>query len=154
MYIKWFLLTIITCGIFGYFAHVEKEKWEMTHTCYDDIPHQDGQKFTDSFYDGPAGEYLGQGLVASLLIVLSCGISQPWQRVRLIKFDLEHSVVNGDRMIFEGTGAQNWDENSINSILTVVTCGIYASWGIARMNRWVYRHTFVGSTGNVDFKNY
>ena len=148
-YIIWWLLSLVTCGIYSIFVHVKMKEWEISHTGYADMNPVEGQTFVNSFYDGTAGEYFGVCLVARLLIVLTCGIATPWQAVKLMKFDTEHSVVCGTRFGFDGTGSQYWGENNLIGLLNLITCGIYGAWGICKLNRWTYKHTFPVSVGNT-----
>ncbi len=148
-WIKWWLLSLVTCGIYSLWVSVRMKEWEMIHTCYEDMLGTGQESFADSFYDGTVGERLGVVLVARLLIGLTCGIYTPWAQTKIIKFDLEHSVINGDRLGFKGTGAGYWGENAIVGLLCLVTCGFYMPWGIVRINKWTYKNTFIQSIGNV-----
>ncbi len=148
-WIIWWLLSVVTCGIYGFWVSVRMHQWEMAHTCYADMNPVMGQTFEDSFYDGMVGERLGEVLVAYLMIVFTCGIATPWALVRIFRYDIGHSVVNGDRLQFSGTGAGYWGENQLIGLLNFITCGIYFSWGVVRINRWFYTHTDVYSSGNI-----
>ena len=148
-WIKWWLLTVVTCGIYHYWVNIRIHEWEMAHTCFEDDYHGDGMEFADCFYDGEVGERLGQELVAGLMITFSCGIAAPWAIVRILKYDMEHTVVHGMRLGFNGTGAGYWGENAIIGLLTAITCGFYSAWGICRINKWTYRNTYIQSSGNV-----
>lgn len=148
-WIKWWLLTVVTCGIYSYWVNIRIREWEMSHTCFEDDYHGDGMDFSDCFYDGEVGERLGQALVAGLIITFTCGIGAPWAVVKLLKYDMEHTVIHGNRFAFNGTGAGYWGENAIVGLLMTITCGIYSAWGICRINKWTYRNTFIQSTGNV-----
>ena len=148
-WIKWWLLTVVTCGIYSYWVNIRVREWEMSHTCFEDDYHGDGMEFSDCFYDGEVGERLGQALVAGLLITFTCGIGTPWALVKLLKYDMEHTVVHGMRFSFNGTGAGYWGENALVGLLMGVTCGIYSAWGVCRINKWTYRNTYIMSTGNV-----
>ncbi len=148
-WIIWWLLCLVTCGIYGFWVSVRMHQWEMAHTCYADMNPVMGQTFEDSFYDGEVGTRLGESLVAGLMVFFSCGIATPWAIVRIHRYDMAHSVINGDRLVFNGDGAGYWGENCLIGLLNFITCSLYYSWGIVRINRWFYQNTHVYSSGNI-----
>ena len=148
-WIKWWLLTLVTCGIYSFWVGVRMQEWEAAHTCYEGTPYTEGQTFDMSFYDATVGERLGVLLVSRLLVGLTCGIYLPWAKAKILKFDMEHTVINGERLGFKGTGAGYWGENTLVSLLCGITCGIYLPWGVCQINRWTYKNTFIQSVGNV-----
>ena len=87
------------------------------------------------------------------------------EKVRWVK---QHTVINGHRLTFTGTGASLIGQWIVNEILCVITCGIYSfsgagiallgeyiiifvltlitfgiysSWGEVRLNKFLVRHT-------------
>lgn len=138
-WILWALLTIVTCGFFAFFAYVALRKWELEHTFIDGEPVSPNEKV--SYFDGGSFAYFGYGLLASLIIILTLGLAYPWVMVMLQKWDTKHQVINGRRLMFNGTGLGFLGEYLIIFLLTFITCGIYGSWGIARLNRYIIRHT-------------
>ena len=147
-WVVWWLLSVITFGIYTLWISVKIHQWEISHTCFEERNPSSGQTYEDCFYDGTVGERVGQLLVSYLFIVLTCGIYTPWAYVRIKKFDFSHSVIGGERLEFKGTGAGYWGENFVNGILVGVTCGIYTPWAIVNLYKWVYRNTYVVSSGN------
>ena len=147
-WIKWWLLSVITCGIYLFWVAVRMNEWEAAHTCYED----NGMIFDNCFYDGGVGERLGTSIIAYLITTFTCGIGRPWGDVMLLKYDSEHTVINGDRLAFSGTGGSFFVQNLIITLLTIITLGIYTPWGVCKINKWVYSNTSVASRGNVNAK--
>ena len=136
-WIIWEILCIITCGIYSFFMYVALKKWELKHTEYEVQPGYEGQ------FDGNSFEYLGYGLLAGLLITVSCGLAAPWMITMILKWEMKHSVVTGDRMRYEGTALGILGQYIIVFLLSLITLGIYSAWGIVRLNKYIYGHTNV-----------
>ena len=77
--------------------------------------------------------------VASKLI--SFGLAYPWALCMFHKWRTEHTIINGKRLKFNGTGFSliflwiKW------WFLSLITFGIYIFWVIPSLNRWVVEHT-------------
>ena len=139
----WALLTFVTGGIFSYFQVYFLNKWALSHICYLDSDPGYGQIVQDSAYDADLGDYLGNYLVASLLISITCGIATPWEMVRIHKFLKRHMIINGDRFDFHGEGGSFWGQCFLIALLSVLTCGLYYPWGLCKLQRWYWDNTTV-----------
>ena len=82
-------------------------------------------------------------LAASLIMSLTCGIATPWAICYLWKFILEHAIIDGKRLTFDGTGGQLFGNWIKWFLLTVITFGIYSFWVAPRLYKWVASHTHV-----------
>ncbi len=153
-WIKWWILSAITCGIYSLWVGVRIREWEMSHTCFAEDYQAPGTTFNDCFYDGSVEERLGHQIITTLVTIVTCGLAAPWARVRLIQYDSDHTVIHGMRLGFVGTGMDYWIEGIIIQIFTFLTCGIYNAWGICRINRWVCSNTIIQSVNNVKRTNY
>lgn len=138
-WILWEILTVITCGIYGFFTHVALRKWELSHTFIDDEPVLPGVK--SSYFDGNSFEYFGYGILAGILVCITCGIATPWVMCMLQKWDIRHQCINGRRLTFSGSGLGFLGEYIIIALLTMVTCGIYSAWGEVRMLKYITKNT-------------
>ena len=94
-----------------------------------------------SSWDGSVLDTFVNSLVASLMITFTCGIATPWAICYTWKFILEHAVIDGKRLTFDGTGAQLFGNWIKWLLLTIVTCGIYSFWVAPRLYQWVASHT-------------
>lgn len=99
-----------------------------------------GEPICHSTWDGGVLETIVNSIVASLIISISCGIATPWAICYMMKFVIEHTVINGKRLSFDGTGGQLFGNWIKWFLLTVVTCGIYSFWVTPRLYKWVASH--------------
>lgn len=141
-WILWTLLDIVTCGIYSYFEYVALCKWEMSHTYYQDGKAYDG-KIPNSFFDGNSFQFFGYGLLASLVIMITCGIGAPWMINMIEKWQIRHSVICGDKLQYDGTALGLFVQYIVVFLLTIVTLGIYSPWGNVRIYKYLYAYCHV-----------
>jgi len=55
-------------------------------------------------FDGGAGTYLGTGILAALITICTAGICYPFALVLLERWRCKHTYVDGQRLVFSGTG--------------------------------------------------
>lgn len=60
---------------------------------------------TDSYFDGGFFEYLGLKILALLITGVTLSIAKPWADKMIIEYQINHTVYNGKRLKFVGTGA-------------------------------------------------
>ena len=94
-----------------------------------------------SDWDGGVLETIAASIVASLIMTFTCGIGAPWGICYLYKFIINHVVVDGRRLRFDGTGGQLFGKWIVWFLLTIVTCGIYSFWLTPRLYQWIASHT-------------
>ena len=133
------LLTIVTCGIYGFFLMVSLRKWELSHT------YIEGEHIVangnESYFDGNSFTYFGYSLLSGILLLVTCGLAYPWVMAMMQKWDTKHQVINNRRLSFDGSGMGFLGEFLIIAFFTLITCGLYSSWGVVRMNKYIIRHT-------------
>ena len=56
-------------------------------------------------FDGGAATYLGVGILAALVTVFTLGLGLPWAIVMRESWKAKHTLINGARVAFTGTGA-------------------------------------------------
>ena len=59
---------------------------------------------TDSYFDGGLLGFIGWGILAFLVTILTLGIGAPWAACMLYSYQFKHTVYSGRRLKFEGTG--------------------------------------------------
>ena len=99
-----------------------------------------GNPLSQSTWDGGVLETIINSIVASLIISVTCGIATPWAICYMMKFVIEHAVINGKRLSFDGNGAQLFGNWIKWFLLTIVTCGIYSFWVVPQVYKWVASH--------------
>ena len=92
-------------------------------------------------FDGGAGTFLGTGILALLITVLSIGIAYPYALVLKQRWKAKHTYVNGHRLVFLGTGVGLFGYWIKWFVLIVVTLGIYSLWVIPRVQKWIVENT-------------
>ena len=141
-WIVWFLLTIVTCGLYGFVMGLKLEQWILSHTTFaDEVSDPNNTDvFPNSGFEGNMFEWIGYNLVMGLASGLTCGIAVPWVVCSFNKWYAPNVRISGKRLRFEGSGAELFGQYIIVLLLSIVTCGLYYSWGYVRLRRWAISH--------------
>ena len=99
-----------------------------------------GARAPISAWDGGVFETIIVSIVASLIISFTIGIATPWAVCYMMNFIIEHTIIDGKRLKFDGNGAQLFGNWIKWFVLCIITCGIYGFWVIPRMYNWVASH--------------
>ena len=92
-------------------------------------------------FDGGAGTYLGTGILAALITICTAGICYPFALVLLERWRCKHTYIDGQRLIFSGTGMGLFGLWIKWFLLIVVTLGIYSFWVAPRIQQWKIENT-------------
>ena len=104
----------------------------------------------ESRFDGTALQMWWVNLGTTFLRYFTLGIGYPWAIVIKHRFITRHTIVDGRRLRFDGTGAQLIGTWMKIWILSIPTLSIYwAFWGELTIQRWLARHTHVDLAGRV-----
>lgn len=143
-YIIWFLLSVITFGIY-YIVQMKINliTWETEHT------HIEGEAEAQSKFDGKWYQLLGVNFVSGLVTIITLFIGFFWAYCYSQRWYAKHKIINGTQLIFTGTGMQFFGKCILWELLTVVTLGIYSFWLTVNIIKWGARHTnFVNENAN------
>ena len=91
-------------------------------------------------FDGGAASYFFVGLLSFLVVVLTLGIAAPWAICMVYRWKAEHTLINGHRVQFTGTGAGLFGHWIKWWFFTIITFGIYSFWVQPRLQRWIVEH--------------
>lgn len=95
-----------------------------------------------SYFDGGLLEQIIYQLGATIITAITFGICYPWAICFLYKWKMEHTVIEGRRLTFKGTGISLFGNWLKWLLLTIMTLGIYSFWlGIA-LEKWKTKNTF------------
>lgn len=95
----------------------------------------------ESRFEGRLLGLIGINLLTSILIIITLGLATPWVVCKRIKWYTKHTVLNGKRLIFVGTGWQ-FLGNFLKWVgLTIITLFIYLLWVPIKYQQWVTKHT-------------
>jgi uncharacterized membrane protein YjgN (DUF898 family) len=92
-------------------------------------------------FDGSGGAYLRVSILALLITVLSLGLLFPSAYVVRLRWRIGHTLIEGRRMRFTGTGFGLFKTWLRCWALIVITLGVYGFWARPRLERWACDHT-------------
>jgi uncharacterized membrane protein YjgN (DUF898 family) len=100
-----------------------------------------GDAEVNSYFDGGLLQLIGWTLLGILITLCTLGICYPWALCMLYGWKIEHTVINGRRLNFNGTAMGLFGNWIKWLLLCIVTVGIYSFWlGIA-LEKWKVKHT-------------
>ena len=134
-WIKWFLLTIITLGIYGLWVGIKLKKWRAEHT------HTESNRQLESTFDGGLLQLIGWELLGILVTVVTLGICLPWSYTMVYGWEINHTVINGNRLHFNGSAIGLFGNWIKWFLLTIITLGIYGFWVGIKLKKWKVSHT-------------
>ena len=92
---------------------------------------------TDSYFDGSLIELIGWKLLSFLITIITFGIGAPWGACMIYSYQINHTVYNGKRLKFEGTGGDLFVNIFKWVLLSIITLGIYTLFIPVRKTKWV-----------------
>lgn len=92
---------------------------------------------TDSYFDGSVIELLGWKVLSFLITMITFGIAAPWGACMIYSYQINHTVYNGKRLKFEGTGGDLFVNIFKWVLLSIVTLGIYTIFIPVKKTKWV-----------------
>lgn len=114
----------------------ETEKFEEVEV-YQEVETKKKEVRTDSYFDGSLIELIGWRVLAFLITIVTLGIAAPWGSCMLYAYQMKHTVYNGKRLKFEGTGGDLFVNQFKWVLLTIITLGIYAIFVPVKKTKWV-----------------
>ena len=104
---------------------------------YQEVETKKKEVRTDSYFDGGILELIGWNILAILITVFSLGLANSWAKCMLYTWQLKHTVYNGKRLKFEGTGGDLFVNRFKWLFFTIITLGIYALFIPVKKAKWV-----------------
>ncbi len=95
----------------------------------------------ESQFNGGLLGLIGVNLLQILLTGLTFGIAAPWAICMKQRWIARHTVIDGQQLVFDGTGAQLFGSYLKWFLLTIITLGIYGFWLDIKMKQWITKHT-------------
>jgi uncharacterized membrane protein YjgN (DUF898 family) len=92
-------------------------------------------------FDGGAGTYVGTGLLAFFITVLTLGICYPFAYVLRERWRARHSYIEGRQLVFTGRALGLFGNWLKWFFLIIITLGIYSFWVGPRLYRWKWENT-------------
>ena len=95
----------------------------------------------ESFFDGGLLGFIGWGILAIVLIIITLGIGTPWAECMLYRYQFKHTAYNGHRLKFRGSGLSLLGNSIKWLFFTIITLGIYGFWVSIAIKKWKVKHT-------------
>ena len=114
-----------------------KEEFETVEINYQEVEPIKKEIRTDSYFDGGLIELIGWRLLATIITIVTLGIASPWASCMLYNYQIKHTVYNGKRLKFVGTGGDLFVNNFKWVLLSIVTLGIYLWFIPVKKTKWV-----------------
>ena len=112
-------------------------QYEVAPPQFEEVQRKPKVVRTDSYFDGGLLELIGWRILAFLITVVTLGIAYPWAECMLYNYQFKHTVYNGKRLKFEGTGGDLFVNMFKWLFFTLITCGIYAFFIPVSKTKWV-----------------
>lgn len=135
MYVKGFLLTIVTFGIYGAWFAMDIQRYVTGHIRAGSV------KFG---FDGKGGEYFKVFFLGYLLTIVTLGIYGFWWARNMFNYMADHTYLEhqGNEYYFHGgsTAGQVFNLSIGNMLIVMFTLGIGTPWAIIRTVRYQLRN--------------
>ena len=95
----------------------------------------------ESKFTGGLLGLIGISLLQGLLIGITVGIAAPWAICMKERWIAKHTIIDGQPLVFDGTGGQLFGNYIKWFLLTLITLGIYSFWLGIKMKQWLVKHT-------------
>ena len=95
----------------------------------------------ESKFTGGLLGMIGIGILQSLIITFTLGFGTPWAICLKERWYVKHTIIDGRKLTFDGTGAQLFGNYIKWFLLTLITFGIYGFWLDIKMKQWLVKHT-------------
>ena len=94
-----------------------------------------------SYFDGGLLELLGLMIIGGILCSFTLGLMFPWLITKIYEWQINHTVVQGKRLAFNGRARNLFGKFIIWTILSAITFGIYSLWMGINMEKWKAENT-------------
>jgi uncharacterized membrane protein YjgN (DUF898 family) len=92
------------------------------------------------YFDGGAVSFLRTGIFAGLITICTFGMGFPFAVVLLERWYARHTYIDGQRLMFTGTGLGLFAMAVKWFLLIIFTFGIYSFWVVPRFQAWRVQH--------------
>ncbi|MBQ8432769.1 MAG: DUF898 family protein [Clostridia bacterium] len=95
----------------------------------------------ESKFTGGLLGMIGIGILMGIISFFTLGLGVPWAICLKERWYVKHTVIDGHKLTFDGTGMQLFGNYIKWFLLTIITLGIYGLWLSIKMKQWVTKHT-------------
>ncbi len=97
----------------------------------------------ESKFTGRLLGLIGISIAQFLLTLITLGFGAPWATCMYERWIIKHTVIDGKRLVFDGTGGQLFGKYIVWFLLTIITIGIYGLWLTIKLKQWKTAHTHI-----------
>ena len=113
---------------------VDMQRRRMQESMYEeDLP---------SYFDGGLLSLIGWKILGVIVTVFTLGLGFPWAMSFVYGWEVRHTVINGRRLEFSGTGLGLFCSWIKWWFFILITLGIYAFWVEIKLLEWKISHTY------------
>lgn len=106
------------------------------------VDHQTQERIeVNSYFDGKIRQFVGWAILGWLVTIITFGICYPWAVKVLYGWQVNHTVIEGRRLQFNGTAIGLFGQWIKWWLLTIITFGIYSFWLFIKLQQWKTKHT-------------
>mgnify|MGYP002624683397 CR=1 FL=1 len=101
----------------------------------------DDTKF-ESYFDGKIMDFIGYKFLRIFLTAITAGIAKPWADVIFYKYMFSHTIYDGKRLAFRGSGEELFVERFKWIFFSIITLGIYLFWIPVKKQKWIVSNLY------------
>jgi Bacterial protein of unknown function (DUF898). len=95
----------------------------------------------ESYFDGGLLTFIGVIILEAIITSITFGICYPWALCLVYGWKMNHTVIEGRRLKFNGTAIGLFGNWIKWFLLTVITLGIYGLWLHIKLEQWKVKNT-------------
>lgn len=97
--------------------------------------------YSNSKFDGGLLSYIGIKILGVIIIVCTLGICTPWAICLTYGWKINHTTIEGRRLLFTGTALGLFGNWIKWFLLCIITLGIYSFWVFIALEKWKVSNT-------------
>ena len=94
-----------------------------------------------SNFDGGLLGLVAINIITFILTFLTFGLAYPWAVTMKLRWICSHTIIEGRRLKFIGTGISLVAKWIKWILLTIITFGIYSFWLVIKLKQWEVENT-------------
>ena len=95
----------------------------------------------NSYFDGGLLHLIFLKVLGFIITVCTFGIAYPWALCLVYGWKINHTVIEGRRLKFNGNGIGLFGNWIKWWFLCIITFGIYGFWLVIALEKWKVKHT-------------
>lgn len=97
----------------------------------------------DSKFDAGLWSYVWLLVWTGFINIITLMLAYPWTMAAKYGWKIRHTIINGRRLGFDGSGGQLIWQWIKWWFLSLITLGIYSLWVPIKLEKWRVSHTFL-----------